>query len=107
MAPTESAFSAVIAGHQISDETKALMEARQRSIKTLGNLTLLTEALNPSIGNGAWTAKRNKLGKSLLALNRSIAEVDEWDEAAIESRAASLAAVANRVWLRGLNQSVP
>jgi len=107
MAPTESAFSAVIAGHQISDETKALMEARQRSIGTLGNLTLLTEALNPSIGNGAWKAKRNKLGKSLLALNRSIAEVNEWDEAAIESRAASLAAVANRVWLRGFNQSVP
>ena len=99
-APAESSFVATLAGQQVSDELKSLMDARQRAVGTLGNLTLLTEALNPSVGNGPWKTKREKLSQSLLALNRSIAAVDDWNEVAIEARAASLAKVANSKWQR-------
>jgi Protein of unknown function (DUF1524) len=84
--------------HQVSDEAKALMDTRQRWIDTLGNLTLLTESLNPSIGNAAWASKREKIAQSLLALNRDVAAKSEWSEGEIELRAAKLAAVSNRIW---------
>jgi hypothetical protein len=98
LAPFESSFEAAFDNHQISDEIKALMDTRQRWVDTLGNLTLLTETLNPSISNGSWSAKREKISKSLLALNRDIAENDSWAEVQIELRAAKLADVANRIW---------
>jgi hypothetical protein len=97
-APCESPVEAAAANHQISDQIKALMEARQRRIDTLGNLTLLTDALNPSISNGSWEAKRDKISRSLLAINRDIAEKQSWSEAQIEKRAAKLAEVASRTW---------
>jgi Protein of unknown function (DUF1524)/Protein of unknown function DUF262 len=98
LAPVESTFEATIGGHQLSDEVKSLMETRQRLVNTIGNLTLLTEALNPSVGNGPWLAKREKFAKSLLALNRDVAAIDAWGETSIEARANDLAAVANRLW---------
>jgi hypothetical protein len=97
-APSESSFQAVLDNHQLDDKTKTMMDTRQRWIDTMGNLTLLTEALNPSISNGPWTAKREKIGKSLLAMNRDIAQESAWSEAEIEKRAGTLAAVANRLW---------
>ncbi|MGH9434380.1 MAG: DUF262 domain-containing protein [Terriglobia bacterium] len=98
LAPCESSFQAAMSNHQLDDKTKALMDTRQRWIDTMGNLTLLTEALNPSISNGPWAAKREKIGKSLLAMNRDIAAQPVWSEAEIEKRAGTLAAVANRLW---------
>jgi Protein of unknown function DUF262/Protein of unknown function (DUF1524) len=98
LAPMESTFEASIAGHQLPDEVKSLMETRQRLVNTLGNLTLLTEALNPSVGNGPWKDKRAKFAGSLLALNRDISAAEDWNEGAIEARAADLASVANRLW---------
>lgn len=50
--------------------------------------------------DGPWPEKREKIGKSLLALNREIAGKQSWAEEEIESRAANLAAVANRIWTR-------
>jgi hypothetical protein len=97
-APVESTFEASIGGHQLSDEIKSLMETRARLVNTLGNLTLLSEALNPSIGNGSWKNKRAKFAGSLLALNRDVAAEDDWNEGTIEARAADLASVANRLW---------
>lgn len=97
-APCESSFEAVIGNHQVSDQIKALMDTRQRWIDTMGNLTLLTEALNPSVSNGPWAAKREKIGKSLLAMNREIAGKDIWSEVEIEARASKLAGVANSRW---------
>ena len=73
------------------------MEARQRLIDTLGNLTLLTESLNPSISNGPWSAKQPKIAESLLAMNRSIAKKD-WSEDEIEMRAVTLTKMVNEIW---------
>jgi uncharacterized protein DUF1524/uncharacterized protein DUF262 len=97
-APCESSHEAAIGNHQISDQAKALMETRQRRIDTMGNLTLLTEALNPSISNGSWADKREKISESLLAINRDISKRDLWSEVEIELRAAKLAELANRIW---------
>ena len=98
VAPCESSIQAVMGNHQLDDATKTLMDTRQRWINTMGNLTLLTEALNPSISNGPWEAKREKIGKSLLAMNRNIAAELIWSEAEIGRRAETLATVANRLW---------
>lgn len=100
-APSESTFAASITGQQLSDEIKSEMDSRERVIDTFGNLTLLTEALNPSVGNGAWSTKKSKFAGSLLVLNRAIAACDTWDENAIKLRAAELVSVANRLWPLG------
>jgi hypothetical protein len=96
--PVESSIEATMGNHSIAAETKALMETRQRSIDTMGNLTLLTESLNPSLSNAGWSTKRAKIGESLLAINRGIAKKDVWSETEIEQRAAEIANVANKVW---------
>jgi hypothetical protein len=97
-APCESTFQASLNGHVLDDETKSQMEARQQGVNTLGNLTLVTEALNPSLSNGAWAQKRAKLGKSLLVLNREVAEADVWDEQHIHNRSSDLGALFNKLW---------
>lgn len=97
-APCESTWEAAHEGIVLEDETKALMDARGQAVDTFGNLTLITSSLNPSIGNGAWSEKKKRIGKSLLALNRDIASKDNWTEAEIESRAKGLAAVACNIW---------
>lgn len=91
----ESVFAAP---NEYDDDTKRLMDARNRAVNTLGNLSLLNEALNPSVGNSAWSNKREKFQRSLLALNRSIADTEKWDENAISARAATLATIVTRLW---------
>jgi len=97
-APSESVWSAIFKGHQLDDQMKALMQERERAVNTLGNLTLVTEALNPHISNGPWAKKREALGKSLLALNREIAEASIWDENAITKRAGRLSSSLIKIW---------
>lgn len=97
-APCESSFEAAIANHELTDKAKSLMDARQRWIDTLGNLTLVTDALNPSISNGSWVSKREGIKKLLLAINRDIAQQESWSEGEIEHRTAKLAEVANKIW---------
>ena len=94
----ESSFSAFLAGEELDEETKSLTDARSRAIDTFGNLTLVTEALNPSMGKNSWASKKVRLAGSLLALNRTIAQQDSWNEKTIESRASDLANVAAKRW---------
>ena len=52
---------------------------------TLGNLTLLTKKLNPSISNSGWSTKRPEITKqSKLNLNREFHDVPVWEETPIE-----------------------
>ena len=46
----------------ISKEQIELFEYRQKLKNTLGNLTVLTEALNPSVSNAGWELKRGNKG---------------------------------------------
>jgi hypothetical protein len=88
---------------QLADEDNE-KEARSRRnalIHTIGNLTLLTNVLNPSISNGPWSKKRAAILKhSALNLNRSLEEYDLWDEDAILQRGRALFKIAKKIWPR-------
>jgi hypothetical protein len=74
-------------------------DRRERLLHTIGNLTLLTKELNPSVSNGPWAKKREKiLEHSALTINRPLPE--RWDEAAIEARTKALLKTALTVWPR-------
>ncbi len=94
----EQFFAAVDAGHSVSPEMREEMEVRERAKNTLGNLTLLTPPANSQNGNEGWAYKRERIAKSLLALNRDIAESDQWDEKAIRNRGEKLAEAADHIW---------
>lgn len=67
----------------------------------LGNLTLATHRLNPSMSNGPWDTKKSALDEhSLLMLNRQLLKGDPptWDEASIADRGEALAEMATRIW---------
>jgi hypothetical protein len=83
------------------DDHVAAQLERERLLHTIGNLTLLTAALNPAISNGPWIKKRSELRKhSVLILNNRLGELEQWDEEAIRARALSLLDLALTLWPR-------
>jgi len=80
-------------------ESQLKLIAEREAIKhTLGNLTLLTDARNPSLGNLDFNSKREKLKMSLLKLNHEIAEMPNWTEERIRTRATRLSDLAIKLW---------
>lgn len=83
---------------------------RERLLHTFGNLTLLTQRLNPSVSNGAWhrmSAQGIDKGKraeilrhSNLGINSMLLDSDRWDEKAIRSRGEVLFKAAKKLWPR-------
>jgi hypothetical protein len=96
-APCESSLTALIS-HDASPEVREQIATRERLVDSLGNLTLVTSSLNPSMGHESFSEKKAKLSKSLLVLNREIAEHLSWDEAAITKRGIELARITTEVW---------
>ena len=82
----------------VDDKWEDKAEKRRKNLlHSIGNLTLLTKALNPSVSNGPWEKKREKiLEHSALNLNRPLP--DTWDESAIEKRSEQLFDLAARIW---------
>jgi len=82
----------------VDDKWEYKAEKRRKDLlHSIGNLTLLTKALNPSVSNGPWEKKREKiLEHSALNLNRPLP--DTWDESAIEKRSEQLFDLAARIW---------
>ncbi len=83
------------------DAMRTAIEERDRLKHTLGNLTLLTPAENPSISKGPYVGqpggnKRERLRGSLLKLNHEIANNDQRLGNACEDGLAAAANVANR-----------
>lgn len=79
----------------------AARRARRDVLHKIGNLTLLTQKLNSSVSNGAWSKKVDDiLTHSPLNLNRPFKNVAKWGEAAIEQRSRDLFEVALKVWPR-------
>ena len=76
--------------------------ARRNSIlNTLGNLTLITGSLNPSLSNSAWAVKRPELLKfSKLNLTRYFhgPEANDWNEDAIVKRTEHLFGDILAIW---------
>ena len=77
----------------------AAIEGRNAVLQTIGNLTLLTEALNPSVSNGPWKVKcKAILEHSALSLNRRLAEVADWNENSIRQRSIALLEAVEQIW---------
>jgi uncharacterized protein with ParB-like and HNH nuclease domain len=75
------------------------IENRNRILHCLGNLTLLTNSLNPSISNSAFIDKQKELAKqSTLKLNTYFIEMQEWNEFEIERRSKLLIEDIIRIW---------
>lgn len=87
--------------HWPVDDLAAEIE-RQNHVHTLGNLTLLTASLNASVSNGPWTGPTGKQRKlkdhDVFLMNGRIRDVDTWDEAAIDARAAQMVDALLATW---------
>jgi uncharacterized protein with ParB-like and HNH nuclease domain len=82
-------------GDPRSDATRR----RDVLLQTLGNLTILTQALNSAVSNGAWKDKRPALlSASLLPINQQLQTIEIWDEDAIEERSEALFERALTIW---------
>lgn len=74
-------------------------ERRRERLNRLGNLTIVTSPLNSSLSNGPWENKRAALNEhSRLLLNARLAELEAWDEEAIDKRGRWLADQLIEVW---------
>jgi hypothetical protein len=83
-----------------ADESQAAAE-RDLLKHTIGNLTLVTDRLNPAMSNAGWEQKREALRKhSILLLSYEAREAPSWDEAAIRDRTDSLTRSVLRIWPR-------
>lgn len=83
---------------ELGPEWQRIHEAK---LHTLGNLTLT--GYNSEYSDKAFMQKRDMSGgfkESPLRLNDGLGTVEHWNEAAIDKRAASLAAKATGVWAR-------
>jgi hypothetical protein len=80
---------------------EAATKRRNALLHTIGNLTLLTKELNPSVSNGPWDKKHKEILKhSAIALNRQLQGVTAWDEDRIEERSEALFKLAVKIWPR-------
>lgn len=86
---------------QESDPRSIATRKRDAAIQTLGNLTILSAALNAAQSNYGWKHKRPAMMKhSLLPINQILSELDVWDETAISTRGVELFKRALRIWPR-------
>ena len=79
---------------------------RNRKLLTLGNLTIITQALNSTIRDANWTIKRkgkadkkglNTYSAGLETISNYLT-LDEWNEETIEQRAEFLYEKAKEIW---------
>lgn len=82
----------------VPETEQAAVVERDKALHTLGNLTLVTQPLNPSLSNREFQVKRGPLGDSLLALNTAFRPLEIWDEATIRVRGERLANIAVGLW---------
>lgn len=79
---------------QLARETQ-----RSQVINKLGNLTLLTHALNATVSNGPFSVKMPAVrAHASLALNRELNGFDHWDEETVLQRGHALFEVARKIW---------
>lgn len=77
---------------------------RDDRVHRLGNLTLLTGALNASVSNGPWPGENGKRAAihkhDVFLMNRRVLELseDDWDEALIDGRTDELTTALLETW---------
>jgi hypothetical protein len=86
-------------------------EDRKASAQGIGNLTLVSQALNPSMSNSAWAGSDQKPGKrdalnkhAIMHMNRRLLDQfkEDWSEKTIATRAALLFEDAKAIWPRSV-----
>ncbi|MCI5194620.1 MAG: DUF262 domain-containing protein [Candidatus Electrothrix sp. AW5] len=76
------------------------IENRKNSLNTMGNLTLLTSSLNPSVSNGPYGEKQPEIIKqSSLKLNSYFQDCKIWDEKRIKTRGEKLFIHIKMLWV--------
>jgi uncharacterized protein with ParB-like and HNH nuclease domain len=92
--------------HWPFSDDKIAADFRDRKLLTLGNLTIITQALNASIRDADWSTKKSgqgnrgglkKYAEGIETLSPYL-EADAWDETAIQNRASYLATKALETW---------
>lgn len=82
-----------------ADPVAIATKRRNALIHSIGNLTILTQALNPAISNSSWKAKKPQIMKySLLPINQLLHDQDVWNEDTIEQRSKDLFKIALKLW---------
>jgi len=75
------------------------IENRNKVLHTIGNLSILTGSLNPSVSNASFAIKKQELAKhSTLVLNTYFQALDEWDEVEIQQRSLVLFDAIRQIW---------
>jgi hypothetical protein len=96
------------------EDPKLEAVSRDAAVQSLGNLTLVTDSLNPSLSNRPWTdaeARQRGLGStgkcselarySTMLLNRDIVSKEGWTEETISLRTHDLVERIAKIWPRG------
>lgn len=87
--------------HWASDLTEEQEAERAHLIQTLGNLTLVTQALNSKVSNGPWPQKRQYFldHDDVLITKEAIRIANgDWNEAAIRTRTAAMIDQILAIW---------
>lgn len=72
---------------------------RNALIHSIGNLTIVSQALNSAVSNSDWLTKKPEILKSsLLPINQQLVDKSEWNEASISDRSAELFKLALGIW---------
>lgn len=72
---------------------------RNDILDTIGNLTILTQALNSAVSNGPWVTKKKEFDDySVLPVNKELLKFEIWNEDTIKKRSEQLFEIAIRVW---------
>lgn len=83
-------------------EASVEAEMRRETLKhAIGNLTLVTNKLNPKLSHAPWSEKRETLkDHTVLFLNKDLVNdhPDRWDEGTILERSQQLAELAIKIW---------
>jgi hypothetical protein len=74
---------------------------REKAVHTLGNITILSSALNAAQSNSPWDRKRKEMARhSLLPINHSTLDAPTWSEPDIRRRGEELFKKALTLWPR-------
>lgn len=85
-----------------AEELTLRQEQREAAVHRLGNLTLVSVPMNPTLSNSAWAEKRVILREHSTALitRRYVDDEDleDWDEGTISARGAALIETIKQLW---------
>ncbi len=75
------------------------IEGRNKMLHTIGNLTILTTSLNPSVSNSAFLIKQKEIGsQSTLIINQYFQNKSDWNEEQIKERSKIIYDSISKIW---------